>query len=118
MNLTISRETITGQGGCFGSSSPDYKVKARLNASEEECRIITKHSLEYKTEITRIPNKYATNGVYQPFYLVEILNKDWEISFPQMEQAAKTEQEITEACKGVKARMQYGESGGTKNIEL
>ena len=112
MNLSISKEH--GKSSLFGA---DYKVKARLNASEEEVQAIVQRSMG-SSELTSLPNSLGSRYDYEPLYLVEILNRDWERKCKTVQDAETMEMLIIEACKQLKSRMEQPDTSGPKNIEL
>jgi hypothetical protein len=112
MNLSISKEH--GKAGLFGA---DYKVKARLNASDEEVQAMVQQSMG-GSELTKLPNSLGSRFAYEPLYLAEILNRDWEGKCKTMQDAETMEALIIDACKQLKSRMEQPDNSGPKNIEL
>jgi len=114
MNLTISTEQT--KSGLFGGG--DYKLKARLNASEAELETIRKLSLG-GLELAKLPSSFGSKYPYEAVYLGEVLNRDWERKLKTKQEAENAEFVMIDACKGLKARMEKAaESSGPKNIEL
>ena len=114
MNLTISTEQ--GKSGMFGGG--DYKIKARLNASDAEVENIRKLSLG-GVELAKLPSSFGSKYPYEAVYLGEILNRDWERKLKTKQEAEYAENIMLDACKSLKSRMeQAADSTGPKNIEL
>ncbi len=113
MNLTISTEQA--KPGLFGGG--DYKLKARLNASEAEVETIRKLSLG-GLELAKLPSSFGSKFSYEAVYLGEILNRDWERKLKTKQEAENAEYIMIDACKGLKSRMEQAADSGPKNIEL
>lgn len=117
MNLSITTEKAAASFSLFGSGE-EFKVKARLTASDAEVETIRKLSLG-GLEIAKVPSSFGSRFPYEAVYLAEILNRDWERKLKTKQDADSTEFIVIEACKSLKNRMQQAaDSASTKNIEL
>ncbi|MEI9893463.1 MAG: hypothetical protein WDN28_06070 [Chthoniobacter sp.] len=114
MNLSVSKEHAKSSLPIFGA---DFKIKARLNASEAEVQQIMQRSLG-GFELTRVPNSLGPKYAREPLYVGEILNRDWEAKCKTQEDADLAESLIIEACKSLKLKLNAPDDSGPKNIEL
>jgi hypothetical protein len=112
MNLSISKEEVKSL--LFGA---EFKVKAHLSASPEEVQAIVQRSLG-DSAMAQIPNYIGQRFAYEPLYVAEILNRDWETKCRTLQDAESVENLIIDACKNLKALMQREESTNSRNIEL
>ena len=112
MNLTISIEDVKSM---FGG---DCKIKARLNASDSEVEVMRNMSLG-GTELANLPSTFGPKYPFEPVFLAEVLNRDWERKLKTKPEAQNAEVILIDACKTLKMRMdEYDGSSGPKNIEL
>jgi hypothetical protein len=114
MNLSISKEKTGSAMPMFGSA---YKVKARLNASEEEVQAIVTRSMG-AMEIAMLPNSLGSRYAPEPLYLSEFLNRDWEYKCKSGDDANAVEALVIDGCKSLKIKMQEGSDTESKTIEL
>jgi hypothetical protein len=70
------------------------------------------------SELTKLPNSIGSRFAYEPLYVVEILNRDWEGQCKTMQDAETMEVLIIDGCKQLKYQIEQPDSSGTKNIEL